>query len=520
MLFCVTIGNASPSKSLDPVLSRLSTAGNTIVDRFGNPVLLFGTNIGGWLVFEGWMCGITDVTEPNPTRFVQETMEARFGVDQSNALVKIWQDHWFTTIDLDTLSQLGVNVIRVPFSWRTLQTANGTWLRDSSGNIDFSRLDWVVREAGARGIYVILCFHVWRTQQQSYSYISTMAASDAQQWAVDIWTEVAAHFKGNGIVAAFDTINEPHPSTGNFLQKMLCDAIWKQDATRIAIVESVMSSSPTQNGWTNRSVVYGPHQYTMQSANFTANQIAFQKDLSTYAKVPQTYNSPLYVGEFQTNGADSWNWLTQQYRQRGWHFTSWTYKTVNAGQWGIYAEVNVTQETPAVIAAKWSRLNDSTLIYRTQVIWDAFYQIARTISSKRPAPVSSSVPLLRTLRATSIPTPASSQPSAKSPHLPYSRWSTAQRSPVNRRASSKASQAGARTVSTHRRPGTSSTPIATPSVGRPPSKAVQSAKMKTSSRRRASVRRTPSSLARQRPVTRGISSSAAGSRRRPLTRHV
>jgi hypothetical protein len=51
--------------------------------------------------------------------------------------------------------------LRVPFSYRTLQDATGTWKRDAKCNIDFSRMDWIVKEAQARGMYVVFVLHTW-----------------------------------------------------------------------------------------------------------------------------------------------------------------------------------------------------------------------------------------------------------------------------------------------------------------------------------------------------------------------
>ncbi len=55
------------------------TQGNSFCDAKNNRVTLRGTNIGGWLVTEGWMCGQSD----NGGRFALEQLETRFGTAQA-----------------------------------------------------------------------------------------------------------------------------------------------------------------------------------------------------------------------------------------------------------------------------------------------------------------------------------------------------------------------------------------------------------------------------------------------------
>lgn len=140
----------------------LRVSGTQVVDPNGNTVALHGTNLGGWLVFEDWMCGISDETHGD--REAQVTLENRFGIDQTRALMNAWEDNWITSADFDNIQGLGLNVVRVPFSYRNFKRSDGSYWTDSNGNVDFSRLDWVVAQAKSRGIYVILDYHVWEGQ--------------------------------------------------------------------------------------------------------------------------------------------------------------------------------------------------------------------------------------------------------------------------------------------------------------------------------------------------------------------
>ena len=149
----VTAVEPAAAQTLPP----LHAQGRQLRDAKGKLVQLRGVNVGGWLVTEAWMCGQSD----DGGRKALEQLENRFGPEKAAALMTAWQDNWFTSADLDAIQGYGCNVLRVPFSYRTLQDGAGIWKRDASHNIDFSRMDWVVKEAQQRGMYVIFVLHNW-----------------------------------------------------------------------------------------------------------------------------------------------------------------------------------------------------------------------------------------------------------------------------------------------------------------------------------------------------------------------
>ncbi len=149
--------------------SYLHVDGSRLIAANGREVKLRGINIGGWLVTESWMCGFVDSKDTKEAtgsaglagRSALDSLEDRFGPEKAAALMNTWQDHWITARDLDQIQNAGFNLIRIPISYRTLQHADGSWVLDSHGQIDFNRMDWVVREAAKRGIYTIFDLHVW-----------------------------------------------------------------------------------------------------------------------------------------------------------------------------------------------------------------------------------------------------------------------------------------------------------------------------------------------------------------------
>ncbi len=78
----------------------------------------------------------------------------RFGADGCRELLDIYMDHWWQESDFDQIKALGINAIRLPFSYLNLLNADYTWKEDA-----FERLDWFIECCAAREIFVILDLH-------------------------------------------------------------------------------------------------------------------------------------------------------------------------------------------------------------------------------------------------------------------------------------------------------------------------------------------------------------------------
>ena len=312
----------------------LRTKGREIHDRTGKVVQLRGVNIGGWLVTEGWMCGQTD----DGGRGALEQMEKRFGPENAAILTKAWQDHWFTIKDMDRIKSFGFNLIRVPFGYRNLQDANGKWLHNQKGEIDFSQLDWLVDEAGKRDIYVILDLHRWPGE---YGFPSRWSKEGIECRAkmTALWKEVARHYRGNGDIAAFDVINEPEGSPGNAPHHDFYKAIRSEDSRRMIVEEWVSYPKLNKEGWIN--VVWSSHYPEDSDKTLPRDKVedlivAFEKkEKLTDAPGVQ---APVFIGEMKApqDNAESARALVRAFEKRGWHWAVWTYKGVNNGGWASF----------------------------------------------------------------------------------------------------------------------------------------------------------------------------------------
>ena len=137
-------------------LDFLKTDDSQIKNNYGkgNCVYLRGTNIGNLFVQESWMSS----TDARDQKTINENLESRFGKDTKNSLIEQYESSYLTSDDISKFKELGMSVLRVPFTYRNLYEKNsqGQWKLKSNG---FSRLDWIVDQCSEQGIYTILDLH-------------------------------------------------------------------------------------------------------------------------------------------------------------------------------------------------------------------------------------------------------------------------------------------------------------------------------------------------------------------------
>jgi aryl-phospho-beta-D-glucosidase BglC (GH1 family) len=375
-----TVPSNSPGLSADPFLQA---NGITIRNGHGtgSPVLLQGTNLGGWLISENWMAP-RDSSGNLPDDYSErQTLISRFGTAQANSLIATYQQSWITTQDLVNIKGLGMNIVRVPFYWLDLVNMDGSWRSDA-----YTELDWVVNTCSALGIYVLLDFHgvpgTVTVNNQVNGQVSPVAAywssTTDQQLTLSIWQAIATRYASNPWVAGYDLLNEP---SGAPSKAALWDAynslyagIRSVDPNHMIWMEATWGDwlldalpDPASEGWTN--VVYQVHEYQFSSSgNVSAVEAGTNTRVQDY-KNHLSWNVPYIVGEFNDfapglTPASVWDYTIQQYQQNNIGWISWSYRYDQSGtsSWGIYDAItpqpaipNLQTASAATIQNDWAQ---------------------------------------------------------------------------------------------------------------------------------------------------------------------
>lgn len=389
---------ACNDKPSDTALPMLSAVGEDIVDADGNAVVLRGTNFGGWLVQEGWMCP----TKQTDTLSTDMTLYSRFGKEKAEALIAAYQESWITEEDFKTVKELGLNVVRVPFTYMNVYhhlSDEGELLHPDEFTLredPFERLDFALEMCKKYGLYLILDMHgaVGSQNGSDHSgdtsrtnlYAGTELGEAYREKTAELWALVAEHFAGESNVAGYDLLNEPTRASGATqwdYYDVLYKAVREADPDHMIFIEATWEPnnlpSPEDYGWEN--VVYEYHHYNWED-NDQPN-----KSFYTFKKLlGNTHKVPSLIGEFNAWGdsrrstgkrdqtdPEANAGVLEFYNGEGWHWTTWTYKVVvnsllgiKYSNWGLYncyigrtdaAKINPETDSYEDILAAWSSVD-------------------------------------------------------------------------------------------------------------------------------------------------------------------
>jgi glucan 1,3-beta-glucosidase len=331
---------------------RLRSESTRIVDQDGKPVILRGVNLGGWLVEEMWMMPFqtkppTELKWPEVRDHVSlwRTIERRLGAEERDRLRKALRNAWITDADFDRILGVGLNCVRLPFTFDLLEEAEG-----------YSWLDRALRGARDRHLYVILDLHGTPGRQSGEHHtgeagVDRLFKDEANVTATErVWEQVARRYRDRSEVAAYDLVNEPMGAADSAaiyrLQDRLYRAIRTVDEKHLIIIEDGYKGidsfpEPRRMGWKN--VIFSTHHYRFDSRSLEDQNRGALAHVDAVDKLSKARGVPHLVGEFQFEPHGNPATLSRFIKAleaRGHSWTIWTYKTAmkdgGGGMWGWY----------------------------------------------------------------------------------------------------------------------------------------------------------------------------------------
>ena len=340
-------------------LDFLKTDDTQIKNNYGkgNCVYLRGTNIGNLFVQESWMSS----TDSRDQKTINENLENRFGRDKKNALIEQYESSYFTSEDILKLKELGMSVIRVPFTYMNFYEKNdqGQWKLKPNA---FTRLDWIIEQCSEQGIYTILDLHGAFGSQNGQDHsgevidkvedVTFYKDPNLKYLTLELWKEVAIRYRKNPAVAGYDILNEPGEKAGTTKEyhwdyyNQIYKIIRAVDPDHIIIMEACWTAldlpQPSKYGWQN--VVYEFHHYVWNGEKSVTMQKLLANLLVASLKI---FKVPIYIGEFTFfELPEAWSYVLNLFNVNGYHYTSWSYKSNNAGTWGIYNQKGTEKVNP------------------------------------------------------------------------------------------------------------------------------------------------------------------------------
>jgi len=195
----------------------LHTEGQEIIDKDGNPIILRGYGLGGWMLMEGYMMLSASVA---PTQHeMKEKIADLIGEDGMNNFYDEWLQNHVTKEDIDSMKAWGYNSVRLPMHYNlyTLPieeepvAGQQTWL-DAGFDLTDALLEWCEENE----MYLILDLHAAPGGQGNDAAISDYDSDKPSLWesaenkakTVALWGRLAERYADEPWIGGYDLLNE------------------------------------------------------------------------------------------------------------------------------------------------------------------------------------------------------------------------------------------------------------------------------------------------------------------------
>lgn len=296
----------------------LRVEGTQIVDDSGQPVILRGMGLGGWMLQEGYMLKLGEVGQQHRIR---AKLVELVGEERTAEFYRAWLDNHTTEADIAQMAEWGFNSVRLPIHFDQLtlpaekepKAGSDTWHEEG-----FRRIDKLLAWSKKHGLYLILDLHAAPGGQGNDLAISDRDPAKPSLWeseenqrkTVALWTRLAARYKDEPGIGGYDLINEPNwsfatPGKGNGCDETESKAVWDLQQRITAAIRGVDQKHMIiveGNCWGNNykglppawdaNMVLSFHKY------WNRNDAASIADI---VRLRASYGRPVWLGESGEN---------------------------------------------------------------------------------------------------------------------------------------------------------------------------------------------------------------------------
>ena len=306
------------------------TEGTEIVNPDGEPVLLRGVGLGGWLMPEGYMLHVPGVGSPTTIR---EMIEDVIGADNADDFYDIYEANYVAEKDIEAIADWGFDHIRLPFHYKLLYDIDSDTFQEAG----FALVDTFLEWCKSNNLYVILDMHAAPGAQSEHNIADS--DGEARLWTepvpyqdltVKIWEEIARRYVDETQIIGYDLINEPVTPNSivdgaqalRDLYVRLADAIRLIDNNHILFIEGNFFATTFDKLFPpfDDNMVYAFHKYWNPTDQGTIQYLV---------DIRNNHQTPLWLGESGEN-SNPWFHDTVQLMERnniGWNW--WTHKKIN-----------------------------------------------------------------------------------------------------------------------------------------------------------------------------------------------
>lgn len=314
-------------------------------DENNAPIKLNGINLGGWLLWEGWIWGGGFTSEKTIFKRIEQKTNQKFA---STFRDSIYRD-FISKKDIEKISTLNFNCLRIPFNHDILDNQD---VHHPITSMDFTILDSVISWCKYYNIFVILDMHALPGGQNNL-FISD--PDQSKLWgnienlnqSVKLWFEIAKRYQNNKSIAGYDLINEPNAPKGielvELYQRMI-DTIRRVDKNHLIILEgnNFAHSFDCFNKILDSNQIYSFHFYPWLSNN--KGKI---NKLKRYNEFTQKVKTPLWCGEWGEDNVENLEEIKNILNDSTYNFCGnafWTWKKVTSNNHLALNAISVSED--------------------------------------------------------------------------------------------------------------------------------------------------------------------------------
>lgn len=315
----------------------LRTDGTEIVNEAGEPYILKGMGLGGWMLQEGYMLQTAGFA--NAQFQIRNKVEEVIGAAATEEWYEAWRANHVRESDIESMHQAGFNSVRLPMHYNlyTLPIeeepipGEHTWL-----DTGFELTDSLIAWCKARDMYVVLDLHAAPGGQGNDIGISDRDETKPSLWESDankdktvaLWRRLAERYADEPTIGGYDLINEVNYSLpGNLALReiygRITDTIRQVDQEHIIFIEGNWFANDFTGltpPWDN-NMVYSPHKYW---------SINDQASIQWVLDLRETHNIPLYFGETGENSNVWFRDAAKLFADHGIGWAWWPWKKIDA----------------------------------------------------------------------------------------------------------------------------------------------------------------------------------------------
>jgi aryl-phospho-beta-D-glucosidase BglC (GH1 family) len=308
------------------------TEGKNIMLPGGKPFILRGTNLGNWLVPEGYMFKLKNVNSP---RLINQAFTELIGPSAMDSFWNNYLDSYITYADIHYMKSIGMNSIRVPFNYRLF--TNEKYLGKTNADHGFELLDRLIGWCKKEQLYILLDMHCAPGGQTGDNiddgdgYPFLFESEKDQQLTADIWKRIASRYRNETIIIGYDVLNEPiaHYFDVSYFNPKL-EGIYKRITAAIREVDKNHLIFLGGAQWDSNFAPFGqPFDSKLVYTFHKYWTPAVQAVIQPYIDFSEKYNVPIYCGETGEN-TDEWVdsfRIVLEKANVSWHF--WPYKKMD-----------------------------------------------------------------------------------------------------------------------------------------------------------------------------------------------